>query len=417
MLLRFSVSNYASLRDRQELSLVASKLKGDSKGLIEAPELRGETILPAAVIYGANASGKSNFIKALAQMRWLILTSHRQGEPGKSVPLRRFALDPEFADKPSAFAADFVCEGAIYSYAFEVTTEGFISESLHVTRRGHSSLLFQRGPDGLTFGRNLKGGNRVIENLMRPNSLFLSAAAQNNHVELTRVADFFERLKPYDAGNIVPRLMSSTLARRGVNSKTIDLIREIDVGIADSKVGDALGGFLASQPGGLASRTVAGTATNGQADFMLRLGHRAKDGRNVYFDFEDESDGTVQLIAVLDSVFWTLEHGQIIVIDEFGSRLHTRASEIILSLFNDKETNPKGAQLIVATHDTNLLNAEGLRRDQVWFTEKDRAGATHLFPLTDYFTRKDDDLEKGYLQGRFGAVPFAGSAANLLKAI
>jgi hypothetical protein len=102
-------------------------------------------------------------------------------------------------------------------------------------------------------------------------------------------------------------------------------------------------------------------------------------------------------------------------LDEFGSRLHTRASELILALFNNKETNPKGAQLILATHDTNLLNAKGLRRDQVWFTEKDEGGATHLYPLTDISTRPGDNLEKGYLQGRYGAIPFAGSLADFVK--
>jgi AAA15 family ATPase/GTPase len=147
------------------------------------------------------------------------------------------------------------------------------------------------------------------------------------------------------------------------------------------------------------------------------LGHPAKDGQSVYLDLSYESAGTVQLLSILGPIFRALEEGTVVVIDEFGSRLHTRASEIILSLFNDKATNPKAAQLIAATHDTNLLNAEGLRRDQVWFTEKDRAGATHLYPLSDYFVRKGDNLEKGYLQGRFGAVPFAGSAAKLLKAI
>jgi AAA15 family ATPase/GTPase len=129
-----------------------------------------------------------------------------------------------------------------------------------------------------------------------------------------------------------------------------------------------------------------------------------------------ESSGTIQMLKILFPIFIALEIGLLVVIDEFASRLHTRAAEVILSLFNNKETNPKGAQLIVATHDTNLLNAKGLRRDQVWFTEKDEGGATHLYPLTDIETRKGDNLEKGYLQGRYGAIPFAGSLADFVKA-
>ena len=424
MLLRFSASNFGSLRDRQELSLVASKLKGESKGLIEAPELRNESILPAAVIYGANASGKSNFVKALAHMRDFVRNSHRQGEPGAPLSLKPFALDPEYSHKPSSFAADFICDGAVYSYGFEATLAGFIAESLHASRGGRSSLLFERGPEGYIFGRNLKGRNRLIEEITRPNSLFLSAAAQNNHDELSRVANFFERLHVFSAGNVSLSFASSPLASRGVRPRTIDLMREIDVGVTDFKIEEAGRDAVAPQLGTSppdsrfnTATTIVGNLADRQMNLELRLGHPAKDGRNVYFDLADESDGTVQLLGVLDSVFWGLEHGQVVIIDEFGSRLHTRASEIILSLFNNKETNPKGAQLIVATHDTNLLNAEGLRRDQVWFTEKDQAGATHLYPLTDYFIRKGDNLEKGYLQGRFGAIPFAGSAANLLRAV
>ncbi len=134
-------------------------------------------------------------------------------------------------------------------------------------------------------------------------------------------------------------------------------------------------------------------------------------------DISKESSGTIELIASLPTIFEALSSGKPHIIDEFGSRLHTRAAEMILSLFNNKETNPKGAQLIVATHDTNLLNAKALRRDQVWFTEKDEGGATHLYPLTDIETRKGDNLEKGYLQGRYGAIPFAGSISDFKKTL
>jgi AAA15 family ATPase/GTPase len=133
-------------------------------------------------------------------------------------------------------------------------------------------------------------------------------------------------------------------------------------------------------------------------------------------DISKESSGTIELLASLPNIIAALACGMPHAIDEFGSRLHTHAAEMILSLFNNKETNPKGAQLIVATHDTNLLSAKGLRRDQVWFTEKDGSGATHLYPLTDIETRKGDNLEKGYLQGRYGAIPFTGPLADFVKA-
>jgi len=133
-------------------------------------------------------------------------------------------------------------------------------------------------------------------------------------------------------------------------------------------------------------------------------------------DFEDESAGTRWLADRLGPIFAALDHGGLIAIDEFGANVHTLAAEAVLGLFASKETNPKGTQLIVATHDTNLLSSHHIRRDQVWLTEKDEGGATMLTPLTDIRTRKGDDIEKGYLQGRFGAIPFAHFDASILKA-
>ncbi len=426
MLLRFSVSNFASLRDKQELSMIASKLKGEAKGLIEAPELRNETILPAAVIYGPNASGKSNFVKALARMRNMILNSHREGRPGEPLAIKPFALDPQSAEKPTVFEIDFICTGARYSYSFEAMAAGFVAESLHVSREGRSSLLFNRTPQGFVFGRSLKGRNKIIEDLTRNNSLYLSAAAQNNHEELSLVADFFRRLRVDTAGHISPNMLSLKLATDRVPREAIDLLREIDIGISDYKIDESpterinvqldflLQSALRRDSG--AEMSPSSRTPRRDPSLRFRLGHPASNGQPIYFDLRDESAGTLQLLSILGPIIRSLQEGRIVVFDEFGSRLHTRASEIILALFNNKETNPKGAQLVAATHDTNLLNATGLRRDQVWFTEKDGSGATQLYPLTDIETRKGDNLEKGYLQGRYGAIPFAGSLANFSKA-
>lgn len=423
MLLRFSVSNFGSLRDKQELSMVASNaIKDEPTGLIDTPELRNEKILPAAVIYGANASGKSNFVKAMAHMRGLVRNSHRQGEPGGPVPLNPFLLDPVYAEKPSTFYIDFIWSDARYSYGFEATGKEFAAESLYVWRGNHRSMLFERKRQTFEFGRSLKGRNKIIEDLTRPNSLFLSAAVQNNHEELTEIANFFSSTRINLAYQMPAGVISARLADQGVDKKSLNLLHEIDIGVTDARVHEApidqkdkeielRNAVLAV----LQQRTGTPPQLEVKSKF-IELGHQTTDGKTVFFDLEDESAGTVQLLYILGPIFRALDEGRVVVIDEFGSRLHTRASEIILSLFNNKETNPKGAQLIVATHDTNLLNAKGLRRDQVWFTEKDETGATHLYPLTDIETRKGDKLEKGYLQGRYGAIPFAGSLAKFLKA-
>ena len=139
----------------------------------------------------------------------------------------------------------------------------------------------------------------------------------------------------------------------------------------------------------------------------LKLAHRGEDGKFVYFELDRESAGTRRLLVVLSMVFRALDQGSLLVIDELDASLHTHACELVLKLFCVPKSNPKGAQLIATTHDTNLMMSTLLRRDQLWFTEKDVSGATHLYPLTDIRTRKGDNIEKGYLQGRYGAVPFA----------
>jgi AAA15 family ATPase/GTPase len=424
MLLRFSASNFGSLRDRQDLSLIASKLKGESKGLIEAPELRNETILPAAVIYGPNASGKTNLLKAFAYMRGFIINSHRGGAPGEPIEVRPFALDPEFEDRPSSFASDFIFGGALYTYSFSATRAGIVSEVLHTNRAGRSSLLFERNYQHFSFGRGLKGQNRTIEQLTRNNSLFVSAAAQNNHDELGKIVEFFRSttIQMGDRETINPDFFLDS----SLNEQIIRLLHRMDVDITDFMIKESplkdeeiefremIRQFIkksASQetPKSLRDRLLENKK-------ILEIGHKGANDKTIYFGLQDESAGTIQILLILSPIFRALREGHVMIIDEFGRRVHTRAAEIMLSLFNKRETNPNGAQLIVATHDTNLLNTRGLRRDQVWFTEKDRSGGTHLYPLTDFETRKDDNLEKGYLQGRFGAIPFAGSFENLLEA-
>jgi hypothetical protein len=438
MLLRFSVANFGSIRDEQQLSMIASALKDEPGGLIETPALRSEKILPSAVIYGANASGKSNLVRALAHMTELVRNSHRQGEPGAPIPLKPFLLDPAYATKPSVFSIEFIWNGARYAYRFEALGNEFTQESLHVWRSGPVTLLFERERQDFKFGRSLKGRNKVIEDLTRPNSLFLSAAAQNNHEELSEVADFFLSIAVDIAFLKTPEHVARTLANESVDARIVQLLSSIDTGIKEVRISEEPSTF---KVGGSTYKVVRRLYADGTTkkvirrhpqnealepaiedaydifnpDRMVQFGHRATNGQATFLDLKDESAGTVQFLSILGPMFRALDHGSIVIIDEFGSRLHTRASEVILALFASNETNPKGAQLIVTTHDTNLLNAPSLRRDQVWFTEKDETGATHLYPLTDIETRKGDNLEKGYLQGRFGAIPFAGAAADLLK--
>jgi AAA15 family ATPase/GTPase len=427
MLLRFSVSNFLSLRDRQELSMVASKLKGDTQGLIESPLLRNVRILPAAIIYGPNGSGKSNILNSLAFARRFVINSHRAGEQNEPIHLAPFAFDKEYQDRSSSFHIDFIFGGNIYYYSFELTPSMVVSEALYSSRDGRRSMLYERSRQSFVFGRNLRGPNKTIETITRSNSLFLSAAAQNNHPELGAISNFFKGTIVHFRTDEI--FMPELVQNEALLEKITQIFDAIDTGITNIR-------FEEKSPPDDTALEFRNTLTAAiesaakkekwfsverfrelmsKTDKVLKFGHKSKNNDLVWLNLDDESAGINQLLAILFPILRIIENGGTIAIDEFGSRLHTRASEVIIALFSSKLINPNGAQLIVATHDTNLLNTKGLRRDQIWFTGKDRSGATHLYPLTDFEIRMEDNLEKGYLQGRFGAIPFAGNITDILK--
>ena len=418
MLLRFGVSNHLSIRDYQELSLSASSLKGREAGLIECDVSPSGTLLPAAVIYGANASGKSNIIDAINTLQEMVLLSQTQWKPDGGVPRHPFRLDEDSPRSASRFDIDFLIDGVRHHYGFEASDSTFEAEWLYAFPKSHRQTLFERTGNEFHFGRGLKGQNRVIANLTRPNSLFVSAAAQNDHEQLSEVFRYFASLRVFSGIDISSTEVSARLAVEKLDNQVISFLEQIDTGIIDyqqkkfdlsEKMQEFQQDFLAliDKRIGIelpAIKEIVDKRTT------IELGHRGFGNEPFYLEFERESAGTRRLLIVLNLVFHTLNKGAPLFIDELTASLHTQAAEAVLKLFCSKETNPKGAQLIATTHDTNLLASSLLRRDEVWFTEKDIEGATRLYPLTDIRTRKGDNIEKGYLQGRYGGVPFIDSS-------
>ncbi|HVC63707.1 MAG TPA: ATP-binding protein [Acetobacteraceae bacterium] len=413
MLLRFGVQNLRSICDMQELSLVASALDDAPGGLIDCPPAGGH-LLPAVVVYGANASGKSNLVKALRWMRQAVLLSHTRGEPGGEVPREPFALDPAIRNAPTICDVDFVIDEVRYHYGIEASDQAFTREWLYSFPSGRRQMLFERKEQIFEFGRNLRGRNRIVADLTRPNSLFVAAATQNDHEELSKVSSFFravggEDLRPVTKGS-------------DANPRVVEFLGGVGTGVIGTRLKkiefteeslEFARGFQS-----LIEKTF-GNARSIQLEVdsephKIEFAHRGRNGADIYFDLDDESDGTRRLLALLAPAFRALDASSLMVVDELDASLHTQACEALLALFASPKTNPKGAQLIATTHDTNLLRSPLLRRDQVWFTEKDAEGATHLYPLTDFRTRKGDNLERGYLQGRYGAIPFAGSPIDII---
>lgn len=413
MLLRFKFSNYRSFRSEQELSLVAGSFSDHPKSVFEIPGLK-EGVLPIAAVYGANASGKTNVLLALQFVQRAIHQSHRLWKPEQPIPRESFAGEP--ADHPTRFIVDFIRTDVRHQYGFVANSTAVLEEWLHVYPRGKRQTWFSRKVGNrISFSDKLIGENRVIEQLTRNNSLFLSAAAQNNHEMLLPIFNWFSSTLTLVTGERAMERqrtveMCNDVETRGLIAR---LLSGADLGIADVSV--------ESLPDEVMDKAVKFVELfrsmlelkEEQMPYepfrtAVKLLHRINGGL-LPLGLEQESAGTVAYLALLGPIVRALRTGGVVCIDELDSSLHPLIAIEIMRLFEDKVQNQKGAQLIFNTHDTNLLSTGILRRDQIWFTEKDAKGESHLYPLTDFKPRREENLESGYLQGRYGAIPFIHS--------
>jgi uncharacterized protein len=419
VLIQFRVENHRSIRDEQLLSLVATTATATDRGdfRLLRPDGIDEALLPAIALYGANASGKSNVVEALMFMRDAVQSSHRRWDPLGGVPRDPFALSAK-SDEASRYEVDFIVAQVRYRYGFLIDSARIIGEWLYAWPRRKKQTWFKRKEDAFSFGKHLGGENETIRGLTRPNSLFLSAAAQNNHPSLSPIYRWFQNIfvrRPRGRGALRLQLpLEQRIARLVGESSVADpenrrhnrealarLLQGADTGILAVRVDNAEG-VVSSVDG----RRIVTTHPS------LHFRHKTESAGEAWLPLRAESHGTVTLLEMATSLLPVLAEGGVLCIDELEAGLHPMLALDILRLFQDPKHNPRGAQLIFTTHDTNLLgNVLGdppLRRDQVWFTEKDGAGATTLYPLTDFHPRKEENLERGYLQGRYGAVPFLG---------
>ncbi len=426
MLIRFRVRNFRSLKEEQELSLVASSLKGMPEAVTQVEGLN-LGLLRLAAIYGANASGKTNVIAALDHMSSAVRDSQMYWPPEGAIPREPFLLDPKSNDDPSSFEVDLLLEGVRLHYGFTLNDREVLQEWLDAYPTGHKpikkQMWFRREGKAFTFGKKLAGDNRTIERLTRPNSLFVSAAAQNNHEALLPLYRWFEKRLTYlrRERGILHMNTAKMCQKESFKSSLQSVLNTADLGIAGFEVHEV--NAFASPPWiparmradmekmkGAMRKAFAGLEEGGELTKRpaLALTHGSTQA-GVTLEEHNESAGTLAFLGLLGPVLHALELGGTLCVDELDASLHPLLALKVVSLFNDPKINVRNAQIIFTTHDTNLLDKATLRRDQIWFTEKDAEGATHLYPLTDFKPRKNENLERGYLQGRYGAVPFIGS--------
>jgi uncharacterized protein len=399
MLLRFRFSNVRSFRTEQELSLIAGPFT-DAPESVRHPDAVPEGVLPVAAIYGANASGKTNVLRAIQFLSEVVSSSHREWKPDGPIPREPFLSDEESRRTPSEFEVDFLTSGIRYRYGFRVDSAVVLEEWLYAYPLGKKQTWFHRKQGNpILFGARMPGENRTIESLTRKNSLFLSAAAQNNHQALLPVYDWITKLQFVITDRALYQKVTAALCTAAdFLAEVQTLVSVADLGISGVNVEEA-------------NRS---DKTKKLMWPQIHLVHRLGD-REAPFSTEQESHGTLAYLALLGPVVYALKNGEPLCVDELDGSLHPLLSIQLIRLFNNPTTNLKGAQLIFNTHDTNLLSSGVLRRDQIWFTEKKDDGSSHLFPLSDFKPRRTENLENGYLQGRYGAIPFINPDAFLSR--
>jgi AAA15 family ATPase/GTPase len=368
------------------------------------------SLLNSAAIYGPNASGKSSLIIAMEFMRNMVAMSSNilEGQPLNVAPFR---FNNYNLTKPTEFEIHFIEDGKRYQYGFSLDKQQVLNEWLSVYVGRKAQRWFERKFDQAenkytwSFGSYFAGGNqrKVWRDATRRNALFLSTAINLNCEQLKPIFYWFVNKLTIVRGNM-PASPSSTLEfikNEGDKLNAIQFLQAADLGITDIQVETRkrMGAEFKFERDGKHQLN-----SHKEIEFsVITLRHN-----DVGFDFTEESDGTQRILAYIGFFLNALKEGKTLIIDELEASLHTKLSQFLISLFHDPKVNKNKAQLIFSTHDTSLLDSDLFRRDQIWFMEKDSTNASRLYPLTDYSPRPSEALEKGYLQGRYGALPFFG---------
>lgn len=412
MLLRFAVTNHRSILDSAELSMIAVD---DDRSATRGFDRLSERVLTVAGIYGPNASGKSNVLDAIAWLSRAVGTSLKQWEDFIPREPHRFGNG---VSRTSTFNIEFMAGDIRYDYSLEVDDEQVIYESLHSYPERRRRLLFERDLDEIDFRRGTNG-QVAIRELLSPTTLALSAALRYDDPDLRAAGRTISRIgmEGLRRSPRFGRLFGGAMARpRGLRPFTesffdrdrhprqASFFGSEDLYFNPSEAALALLQFADLGIDGVKIVENDDSETPGPRR-RVQLIHRSSNGP-VAFEFHDESEGTRTWFRLIGPALAALHTGQLLIFDEIDASLHPRLSARLLELFQDPATNPNGAQLVFTTHDTSLLG--WLNRDEVWLTEKDDNGATTITALADYGSsrvRQSLNLEKAYLQGRFGGVP------------
>lgn len=432
MLIEFSVENFRSFKERMTLSMVANN-SGEllhSNTVSAGKKLR---LLKSAAVYGANASGKSNLVKALEFMLKFMLSSVKDTQIGERLNFEPFLLNTSEWDKPSLFEIIFIVNETRYRYGFQLNERMIVSEWLFQQQKNGEKALFTREGRIFTLSSAFKEA-KGLEPRTRDNALFLSVLAQfnvsvaNTILHNVGISSIFNNI-------IVDRIVENAYLSIELSENIPEIasfLNNFNLGFTEISIHKPTYKEFAPTIASKAlydlrdalSDFINQTQNDSNSFPKIFTKHHVLDTKNLgvqIIDFsleKQESEGTKKIVAFAYTFIQALQQGSCVIFDEIDTNLHPILSRKIIELFNNSETNPKGAQLIFTTHDTNLLSRKLLRRDQIWFTEKMPHGATDLYSLADFEVNEEQSAQSAsysedYLLGKYGAIPYIGDVGAL----
>jgi hypothetical protein len=443
------VSNFCSFKEEAELSMIPSKERSHKDQVYKSKSINTTNLLRGAVIYGSNASGKSNLVKAMSYAKNLIV---RGKAPNKKLDLQQFKLDKESSEIPTRFEFEIQCNKKMYAYGFELFNSHIHEEWLHQIKAKEDELIFERknlnGEDAYAFGESIKKLPEEVFQLFnfvakgtRTNQLFLSETVDRNLDNFSEIYSWFDRtlkiISPNTKASGIEFKISEDSTFKDYLTKVLDLadtgIKEIRTeemslnnlgGIPSSlleriqeDLDDDEAALLADPDSG--KRIVIRKKDGELSAYKLSTSHRCSDNdHDISFDLEEESDGTRRLIELTPALY-EMAHSKessVHVIDEIDRSLHPHLTRLLVREHLESEKNSQ-SQLIVTTHETSLLDVSLIRRDEIWFMQKEETGISKLYSLNNFQPRYDKDIRKDYLLGRYGAIPFIQLAPQASAAI
>jgi AAA15 family ATPase/GTPase len=418
MIIEFTVGNFLSLHEKRAISFEAKSISELKRNVISQDKYK---LLRSIVIYGANSSGKSNVIKAFDRMRNCVLLSVKLNDSDK-LDYSPFLLSEESSDKPTFFEIVFLNKAQCFRYGFEYNQTEIINEWLYIGKsRKSEKPLFIRTKEGIGVSEYFAEGKGKEEST-NDNRLFLSLVAQLGGEISKQVMGCFRNynvlsgIEHSDYSDFSLKMFHEHLT--GCD-ESLSFFQKLQLGFNEIRTIESEfnpADLPKSMPFDLKSKLVK--ELSGEKTVSLNTIHNKYDkkgkitGSVSWISEEYESEGTKKILDLSGPVFDTLLNGKMLIVDELDVKLHPLITMQIINLFNNPETNPRNAQLLFATHDTNLLNTDFFRRDQIWFTEKNEMEQTDLYSLYDFVlpdgskVRNDSNLEKNYIRGRYGAIPY-----------